>query len=170
MQKFSGTKEVSSDELTPDDDIYLNPIPGSRFGRIWKTEWLVTESTDRSKLLSGAITFDKTDFWAIVFRTESLRNWQSISKKNPKQLNLFRKQKLWKFIWEQFTGSVWRSVRISLKNWKHELEIFDGMLNWNWPIQECFSIRPDWIWSLEDYWKRWICSKTEFNSFSSTRG
>ena len=37
MQKFSGTKEVSSDELTPDDDIYLNPIPGSRFGRIWKT-------------------------------------------------------------------------------------------------------------------------------------
>ena len=30
----SGTEEVSSDELTPDDDIYLNPIPGSRIGHI----------------------------------------------------------------------------------------------------------------------------------------
>ena len=34
MQKSSGTEKVSSDELTPDDDIYLNPIPGSRLGRI----------------------------------------------------------------------------------------------------------------------------------------
>ena len=30
----SGSEEVSSDELTPDDDIYLNPIPGSRIGHV----------------------------------------------------------------------------------------------------------------------------------------
>ena len=31
----SSSEEMSSDELTPDDDIYLNPIPGSRNGRIF---------------------------------------------------------------------------------------------------------------------------------------
>ena len=33
----SSSEEMSSDELTPDDDIYLHPIPGSRNGHFLET-------------------------------------------------------------------------------------------------------------------------------------
>ena len=52
MQKSSGTEKVSSDELTPDDDIYLNPIPGSRLGRIWKTTISIPDFLEFEKFLN----------------------------------------------------------------------------------------------------------------------